>query len=338
MIFSTRSTFIEASETDRNDTHFIHHHRQSIDPDKWDACIRESINETPLAYSWVLDHLSPGWEAIIFGDYKGVMPLPVSSRLGIKILQMPPEVLTLGILSDNSEIIRQFPNILQHPEFSTFRLIAYNGTPFQNAFSDIPGTTIKQTQVLFLNKRYSELHRNFSRSHRRNIRAFHENGGVVEEDSAPTLFTDLLAEIGTKRTEIFMPPRYRKQFNMMARDATSRNQGTTLSVWRQGKPVAAAFFLFGQKRVIPYHIANTEGQHLKASFALIDHFIQKHAESGLKLDFAGSVLPHVAEFNRRFGAVPVPYPSVTINHLPLIVRKIKELKLLFRLKHLFGSL
>ncbi|MFW5754343.1 MAG: GNAT family N-acetyltransferase [Marinilabiliaceae bacterium] len=311
--------------------------RSAINTEKWDACVRNSLNETPLAYSWVLDHLNPGWEAIVFGDYEGVMPLPVSYRLGIKMIQMPPEVLTLGIFSNNEKIIHQFPGIFNHPIFSKFRFIGYNGSPAQKDFSGAQDTIIKQTQELKLNKSYDKLHQKFSRSHRRSIRAFYDAGGKISEDSDPGLFTDLLAKKGANRAEIFIPLRYRQNFNMMAKTATSRKKGTTYSVWKDGKPVAASFFLIGNSRVVPYHLANEEGQHLKASFALIDHFIRKYAESNLTLDFAGSVIPNVAEFNRRFGAVSVPYPSVRINRLPWLMRAAKDTKLLFRIKHLWGN-
>ncbi|MFW5889818.1 MAG: GNAT family N-acetyltransferase, partial [Marinilabiliaceae bacterium] len=252
--------------------------RSAINAEKWDACVRNSLKETPLAYSWVLDHLNPGWEAIVFGDYEGVMPLPVAYRLGIKMIQMPPEVLTLGIFSNDEETIHQFPEILHNPIFSSFRFISYNGSPTNKDFPGKTKTVTKQTQVLNLNKSYNELCKEFSRSHRRNIRAFYDAGNKISEDSDPRLFLDLLAQKGAKRPEIFMPYKYREKFLMMAREATSRKKGTTYSVWKDGKPVAASFFLIGNSRVVPYHLANEEGQHLKASFALIDHFIRKYAE------------------------------------------------------------
>ncbi|MFW6043550.1 MAG: hypothetical protein ACOCPW_04275, partial [Marinilabiliaceae bacterium] len=165
-----------------------HLSRSAINTEKWDACVRNSLNETPLAYSWVLDHLNPGWEAIVFGDYEGVMPLPVSYRLGIKMIQMPPEVLTLGIFSNDEKIIHPFPEIFNHPIFSKFSFIDYNGSPAHKDFSGAPNTITKQTQELKLNKSYPELQRAFSRSHRRSIRAFYDAGGKISEDSDPGLF------------------------------------------------------------------------------------------------------------------------------------------------------
>lgn len=110
-------------------------------------------------------------------------------------------------------------------------------------------------------------------------------------------------------------------------------QSKSYSVWQEGHLVGTAFFLAGDRRVIPFHAVNEKGHHYRCSFALIDHFIKQHAGQELVMDFAGSVMPHIAEFNRRFGAVPVPYPSVTINRLPSLAKEVKDKKLLFRLKH-----
>ncbi|MGM0377450.1 MAG: hypothetical protein ACQEQ0_11785 [Bacteroidota bacterium] len=311
--------------------------RSAIHTEKWDACVRKSVNETPLAYSWVLDHLNPGWEGVIFGDYEGVMPLPVSYRLGMKMIQMPPEVLTLGIISDNPEITRQFPRILKHPLFSSFRFIAYNGSPMQEDFSGYSKTITKQTQELKLDKNYAQLYRGYSESHQRNIRLFQKINGSIHSEDSPETFIHLIAEMGGKRPELFIPRHYRRRFQTMMQDALNSSQGILLSSYDNHKPAGSAFFLNGDKRTVLFHIANEEGRKTKTSFGLINQFIREYAGSSQILDFSGSVIPNVAEFNRRFGAKPVPYPSVTINRLPFVMRAAKEMKLLFRIRHLFGG-
>lgn len=309
--------------------------RHRVDAMKWDACIRHSKNESPLAYSWVLDLLSPGWEGLIIGDYAGVMPLPTSKRLGFRMLQMPPEVLTLGIFSNSPEIIQMFPFILYHPLFSKFRFISYNGSPFHGENPVLRGITTKYTFELYLNKSYSDLFQAYSRNHRRSIRAFFDRGFEIITDNNPGAFTSLVAELGKKRPELFMPAEYLSRFESMTAMALNKTPSTTSSVWFHGKLIGASFFLSGATRIIPFHAANEEGRVYKTSFALIDNFIKKNAGKEKILDFAGSVLPNVASFNRRFGAVATPYSSATINRLPLPVRMAKEANLLFRVKKYF---
>ena len=313
----------------------VHLFRKQINAQKWNRCVAKAINETPLAYTWVLDHLTPGWEALVFGDYEGVMPLPVSRRLGMKIIQMPPEVLTLGILSDNEAIIRQFPAILHHPALSDFRFIGYNGSPRQDHKPSFHQETTKQIQILPLKKKYTKLFREYSQSHQRNIRLFQKKNGEIKTENSPATYLELIKKVGEKRPEIYLPKGYRNKFQNMIAETIDKNQGQLLSVYQNNLPVAVAFFLSGNKRTIVWHLATSEGYQLKASFALIDHFIQGHAETDKILDFAGSSLPRVAEFNRRFGAITETYPSVTINRLPPVVKVIKHMKVWHRLKRFF---
>ena len=48
-----------------------------IDKERWDAAIGVALNALPYAYSWYLNAVSPGWEALVSEDCDYVMPLPV---------------------------------------------------------------------------------------------------------------------------------------------------------------------------------------------------------------------------------------------------------------------
>lgn len=39
-----------------------------IDKDKWDNCIKNSPGAKPYAYSWYLDIMAPGWQALVDED------------------------------------------------------------------------------------------------------------------------------------------------------------------------------------------------------------------------------------------------------------------------------
>ncbi len=309
--------------------------RNAIDTRKWDSCLNRSINETPVAYSRVLDQLSQGWEGIIIGDYEGIMPLPVTKRGGFKLIQMPQEVTTLGLFSENPGITGLFPEIFNHPCFSEFRFISYNGHPGTTENPEIPGTFNKKTYELNLNKPYEELYRAYSRSHRRSIKAFYESHLSINSEPFPAAYTTLLAEIGKKRPELMMPRNYRKKFATMTEEALKNTDSSTYSIRHNGRLIGASFFFKTKNRTIPYHMANEVGRKFKTSFALIDHFIKEHAETNTVLDFAGSVIPKVAEFNKRFGAEEVPYCTLYFNKLPLFLKTIKEANPLLLLKRMF---
>ncbi|MDK2840573.1 MAG: hypothetical protein PWQ17_78 [Anaerophaga sp.] len=311
--------------------------RHSIEANRWDDCVSKSKNESPLACCKILDILTPGWYGVIIGDYIGVMPLPVVKQFGFLSVQMPQEVISLGIFSSDSRIVDLFPVIFDHPAFSGFKFINYNGSPTRSEISLIQGCRIKQTFELYLNNDYEKIYRNYSRTHRRNIKAFHNSGLSIDSTPFAGVFTSLIAEIGKNRSELYMPPQYRKRFENMTKYALENDMGETCSVRKNNQLIGGAFFLKGKKRVIPYHLATPEGRRFKTSFAIIDHFIKEHSGQDMVIDFAGSVLPNVATFNRRFGARPVPYCTVTINRLPQPLRMAKNKNLLFKLRYLFRT-
>jgi len=311
--------------------------RHSIEVNRWDDCVGKSKNESPLAYCEILDILTPDWYGVIIGDYTGVMPLPVVRQLGFAMIQMPQEVISLGIFSPDPQIIDSFPVIFDQPVFAGFKFINYNGSPTYSEITTIPGCRIKQTFELYLNTGYEKIYQGYSRTHRRNIKAFHDSGLHIDSTPCPGVFTSLIAEIGKTRPELYMPPSYRKRFEDMTRYALENDMGETLSVRKNNQLIGGVFFLKGKQRVIPYHLATPEGRKFKTSFALIDHFIKTHSGQDIIIDFAGSVLPNVATFNRRFGARPVPYCSVTLNRLPWPLKMAKNKNLLFKLRCLFQT-
>ncbi len=309
--------------------------RHLIDAKKWDACVAGSANESPLAYSWVLDYLSPGWEGLIIGDYEGVMPLTLSKNIGFTILQMPHEVLTLGIFSASRQIIQLFPSVLYQPCLSRFKFISYNGSPSTTEIHGATETITKQTYELELNKHYNHLYSSYSMSHRRSIKKFHNSNLEIKTDNRPDAFSSLIAEIGQTRPELYIPSNYLTKFENMTEAALKKGNGKTYTVWHQGHLIGATFFLKGTKRTILHHAANQKGRSFKTSFALIDHFIKENANTNMTLDFSGSVLPNIATFNSRFGAKPIPYSSVNINRLPFPINIAKEMNVLSRLKQIF---
>jgi hypothetical protein len=62
-------------------------------------CIHHSINRILYAFSWWLDAVCPGWEALIEDDYRAVMPLTGNIKLGIHYLYQP-FTQQLGVSSD----------------------------------------------------------------------------------------------------------------------------------------------------------------------------------------------------------------------------------------------
>ena len=87
--------------------------RSELNTTKWDNCVKLSVNESPMAYSWVLDILFPGWSGVVIGDYLAVMPLTIDKRLYGTFLLMPFDIQNFGIFSSQKQVTELFPDILK---------------------------------------------------------------------------------------------------------------------------------------------------------------------------------------------------------------------------------
>ena len=54
----------------------VYHKNNEIDREQWDNCIRNTPGAKPYAYSWYLDIMAPGWQALVDDDYDSVFPVP----------------------------------------------------------------------------------------------------------------------------------------------------------------------------------------------------------------------------------------------------------------------
>ena len=72
-----------------------------IDFQRWDKCIRKSVNGNIYGYSWFLNIVSENWDALVDDNYETVMPLTCKKFLGFPILLQPPYATNLGVYSVN---------------------------------------------------------------------------------------------------------------------------------------------------------------------------------------------------------------------------------------------
>ena len=82
-----------------------------------------------------------------------------------------------------------------------------------------------------------------------------------------------------------------------------------------------------KKRDRLYFIQSTtfaEGRKVEANYYLVDQIVQEFAGEDFSLDFEGSSIPGIAHFYRNFGSINQPYFFYRFNHLPLMIRWMKD--------------
>ena len=78
-----------------------------IDSVKWNQCLDNSFNCRIYGYDWHLDRTAIDWDALIYGNYKFVMPLPYRKKWGIKYLFQPLFSQQLGIFPNTTEEVAE---------------------------------------------------------------------------------------------------------------------------------------------------------------------------------------------------------------------------------------
>jgi hypothetical protein len=265
---------------------------------KWDKSIESSRNRLIYAYSWYLDIVSPGWEAIADDDYQTVMPLPVKSKFGLKYLVQPVFTQQLGIFSASnlSETV-VWEYISRIPKKYFRQIFNLNSA---NILSPSTKLTNRSNYELDLNRNYSELYQHFNENTRRNIKKAGNSGCLPEKSSDVVLFLAHYQKNAKERLNGFML----EKLKYIISTCLLRNKGEVY--WarnKQGNMIAGTFFIADEDRIIyAASFSTQEGMENSAMFYIINEIIRQNANSPKVLDFEGSMIPGVARFFAGFGA------------------------------------
>jgi len=302
-----------------------------IDKARWDQCLESAVNRRIYAFSWYLDIVSPGWEALVKDDYSALFPLTHFRKWSVRYLAQPFFAQQLGIFSaenPTAEMVSDF--ILHIPDQFRFVEIHLNS---QNSLPELPGEQTARTNYeLDLHVRYEALLQNFSTNARRNIRKGKEAGNVPDHNMMPQQLVALFRDnFGVKEGKLHEQD-YAKIVKLI-RFCVENQKGFVVGSGIPGQPVSSgAFFLFDHTRVYFLFAASApEARKSGSMYHLINQFITDYAGSDLILDFEGGNDPELGRFYKGFGALATAYPMIRINRLSKVangglnfIRKIRK--------------
>lgn len=305
----------------KGDINLKHIKHGEIDRDKWDHCIDNAPNCRVYAYTWHLDRTAEVWDALVWGDYEFVMPLPYRVKLGIKYLYQPIYSQQLGIFpTHNSEIASAFYNfIIANYRYCDMQI---NSESTQVTTADTVTFVPRKNYLLPLNKQYNSITSSFSKNTKRNIaKAKKQNLSLVDgiqlEEYLKFKSANLRNSINKKdllKLKSLIAFGHNKGFGKIYGVYSSINE-----------LCAAVYFCRWKNRVIYFNAASSvEGKKQYAMHYLMNQFIESNAGKNLILDFEGSMIPGVARFYDGFGATAEHYFQVNFNRLPLLVKWLKH--------------
>ena len=294
--------------------HFLEH--KTIDRTKWDALIAECGNI--YAYSWYLDIVHPGWEALVEDDYQSVMPLTGGKKFGVNYLFQPYFVQQLGVFSKSpmtAETTEAFVKAI--PSKYRFAEIRLNEG---NAFADgAQGVEYHRNVLLDLNQDYDTIRAHYHQNTKRNLAKAESCNLQLVTTVIPyhvvALFRDnrgaLLNKWGDAEYDVL---------TTLAQVAQNRHTVFILGVSEKGvgQLLCAAIFMKTKNRITFLFSGLTEeGKQRQAMTWLLDQVIQQYAHQPITFDFEGSDDDNLARFYLGFGGEEVKYPSYTFNRLSL---------------------
>ena len=285
-----------------------------IDLRKWDATIADC--GIIYAYSWYLDIVHPGWEALVEDDYQSVMPLTGGKKFGVNYLFQPYFVQQLGVFSKlpmTVELTEAFLKAI--PSKYRFAEIRLNE---DNAFADgAQGVEYHRNVLLDLNRDYETIHANYHQNTKRNLAKAEACNLQLVSTVIPyhvvALFRDnrgaLLDKWGDAEYGVLI---------QLAQVAQKRIAAFMLGVSEKGvgQLICAAIFMKTKNRITFLFSGLTEeGKQRQAMTYLLDQVIHKYAHQPMTFDFEGSDDDNLARFYLGFGGEETKYPSYNFNRL-----------------------
>jgi hypothetical protein len=300
---------------------------KEISKQDWDACISESVNRRVYAFSWYLDLVAPGWDALVEDDYRAVFPLTHNRKMGIRYLSQPFFTQQLGLFSrlplTAGDIARFLDFIPDYFRFAEIQLNAAN-QPDVRKFSVV----MKINHELSLASSHETLMNGCSQNTRRNIRKAVNLGVLTVDQVEPATLVALFRDHFGRKEGVLGARNYLVIRQLIER-CLERNEGIVRGACSAaGELCAAAFFLSDGPRIYFLFAASSPAARENgAMFMLLDSFLRDHAGRPVVLDFEGGNDPSLGRFYKSFGAAEVRYPLVTINHLPGLIDMVRKKKL-----------
>ncbi|RYZ22930.1 MAG: GNAT family N-acetyltransferase [Chitinophagaceae bacterium] len=261
--------------------------------------------------------MSPGWDALVLGNYEALFPLPWRRKAGIRYVYQPFLTAQLGLFARDPgpALLGRFLEAIP----KSFRLVELPLNAGNKTSAAGAHTLLRANYVLDLAPAYEQLRAAYRENIRRNIRKALQYGCAEERDTP-------LPEIIALARAHADDDAGLSAFGELYRLLEARGQAFARGIrGRDGALLASAVFLRDRKRAYYLLVGNhPNGRTLGASHLLIDAFIREYAGSPLLLDFEGSDLRNLAFFYSSFGAREEQYPQLRIDRLPWWARLIKN--------------
>ncbi len=292
-----------------------------IDKALWDKRIAEEAAAPIYNSSCYLDAMTPGWKALVGGDYEILLALPIRKKWNITLLANPPFLQKLSIIGD----YEKYTSIIQAMLLKQFKLIDIHLE--QRLWTDTQCHVKERCNLeLPLNRSYEAIASGYANLAKRSIKKAAQCGFELQTNiPAKEIINDFAQFYAQKST--YTASHLQKLIQFCEQHPESI---TSFGVVKDKERLYSCLFLQDKKRLYYLISAPTlSGQESKALYWCIDKVIAQEAATDRILDFEGSDIPNVAFFYTRFGANNVPYYNFKLNNMAWGLNQLIRYKLGF---------
>ena len=270
--------------------------RKELNIEKYTECLHNSVNYRIYAESWYLDALvNKNWDCLVLNDYEAIMPLPFTRKIGIIFITQPTYCQQLGVFHTSNftkVIFQEFEKRLHRNLVRSYAFNEENTEMFQ------PDGKLKINQILDLNFNYPEYLKSIRKDRKHQINKGLSDSYSISESYFDKDFIQLLKE---NYTEI----KGQLQLESLAKlvkEIQAKKLGLTLNLKHENNIIASSFYLRSKNRLIQLCNAKSPQGNINFNTFIVDYIIQNNLNQDLILDFEGSSLKGVQDFNSSFRA------------------------------------
>ena len=261
------------------------------------------------------------WDALVFGDYKFIMPLPLKKKWSLLYLAQPLFSQQLGIFPKPTvEMAQQFySKLVEKFRYINIQLNAQNPSVKTETGLEF---IARKNYLLHLNKKLTDIQAGYSTNTKRNLAKAKKNNLSF----VPGIRLEEYMDFKTKHLPVNLKKNDLENLKSIIAFGQYKGFGKIYGVYSSGNELLAAVYFCRYKNRLIYMNAASSGlgKELGGMSVLVDNFIQENAGKDLILDFEGSMIPGVARFYKGFGATPETYFQLKYNRLPLPFKWLKR--------------
>lgn len=276
--------------------HKYNHH--TVDKKKYSICLHQCLNYRIYAELWYLTIVSPdGYDVLVLNNYEAVMPIPYQKKLGFKFVIQPIFCQQLGIFYKQNISVEIFNLFLSFLKKYKVRSYCFNeeNTPY------FPSDYLKRdNQVLNLNCDYLTLVNNYNTNKKRVLKKHLSSNIRIEKRYTGSIVT---GAVGKHLNRILLASQI-YILNTLLQELDRKKVLKQYTVFnKENIPVVYLWLIFSKGRIINLLSIRIKEFEIKNSYAyLIDSLIKNYSKQKLILDFEGSMISGIANFNKSFGA------------------------------------